>query len=803
MHPSSSRIVIGLILSFCVTFLASQPHSLAAIAGQPSDDELVIASGGKSSAIIVVSSTAGKNERLAADDLAKYLEIMCGAKITIASSPAAISSALAGKNSTLIVGNQAHKAQPKLRAALNAVLKKNPHLQTDGVVLRREGNRVYVAGNNDVSHYFAVAELLRMWGCRWYLPTEFGECIPIERELKVGTLDHVYSSPFEFRNYWISWVGDTTGAAEFRLRNMMNRPEGMPQSGHALGKYTKGLGKGTFHFPITDPKTAQHVAGKVDEMFKNGKLFSLGMEDGSYESDYAPDQKLMKLQWDKYFMRWSVTDPMLELYNNVARILQKKYPQSKSRIGFLAYANMTIPPVRDMTAERSLYCELAPIDIDPIHGMDDPQSPPRHEYRDMLHKWAKVMQGRVAIYDYDQGMLVWRDMPNPSHQAFRQDVKHYRDAGVLGVNTESRNAIATTFLNLHIRGRLMWNPDEDVDALLDDFYPRFYGPTAEPMRKYWTAIYDSWEKTICTEHEYFIAPAIYTSEVLATMKTNLAAAEEIINDVQRKRTTRSQKQFVDRMKFTRYSHDIIAGYMAMVHAAASDCDYAKAVAHGERALAVREKLTDMNGTFTTYRGYKVEHRGYAWWPGEVRQYRELLPYTNGTKGKLIAKLPVEWAFHRDTSDNNYATGPVDLTYWNDNKSKLTLDSRKDYPNEWEMLRTDVYAQAQGIRHTDRQSYIGQLWYRTEIELTADQIKGKPHIRFPGLFNECWLYINGKEAAYRKQGKLWWLNDYRFEWDVDVAGKLKSGKNMIAVRCNCEHHFGGMFRRPFLYEAVAP
>ncbi|SVA99791.1 uncharacterized protein METZ01_LOCUS152645, partial [marine metagenome] len=44
--------------------------------------------------------------------------------------------------------------------------------------------------------------------------------------------------------------------------------------------------------------------------------------------------------------------------------------------------------------------------------------------------------------------------------------------------------------------------------------------------------------------------------------------------------------------------------------------------------------------------------------------------------------------------------------------------------------------------------------------------------------------------------------YRFEWDVDLTGKLKSGKNALALVCKCEHHFGGMFRRPFLYRAVA-
>ena len=797
------------LLFTVVLFALPTGVGMAATAGSPARKELVIASGGKTDAVIVVSPNAGKYEKQAADDLAKYLELMSGAKPSLANTPESIAAALKGKAPALVIGQEALKAKPKLDGALRSVLKEKPLLRADAIVLRRQRNRVYLAGNNDMSHYFAVVELLRRWGCRWYVPTEFGECIPEERELKVGKLDYAYSSPFEIRSYWISWIGDGTGAADFQRRNMMTGRSAMPPTGHALGGYTKGIGKSAFHFPITDPKTAQHVADKADKNFAEGKAFSLGMNDGSYDSDYPGDQELMKMQWDKYFMRWSVTDPMLELYNNVARILQNKYPKSEAKIGFLAYANMTIPPVREMSAERSLYCELAPIDIDPIHGMDDPDSPPRQEYRDMMYKWAEIMQGRLAIYDYDQGMLVWRDLPNPSHESFRQDVKHYQKAGILGINTESRNAIATTFLNLHIRGRLMWNPDEDVDALLDEFYPKFYGPAAEPMRAYWSAIYDAWEKTICTEHEYFVAPSIYTPEVMAVLKANLEKAEGLINSikVQGRPLTPNEELLVKRMTFTRYSYDVLAGYMSMVRAANTECDYAKAVPFGEKALAVRENLTDLSGIFTTYRNYKVEHNGYAWWPGEVRQYRELIPFTDGTKGKLIAKLPLEWAFHRDREgkglDKGYAAGPISLSYWEAIKDKLTLDSRKDYPDEWEMVRTDLYAQAQGIRHPDRQSYIGHLWYRTDVELTAEQAGGAPHIRFPGLFNECWLYIDGEEAAYRKQGKLWWLNDYRYEWDVDLTGKLKPGKNTLALRCNCEHHFGGMFRRPFLYQKTAP
>jgi len=179
---------------------------------------------------------------------------------------------------------------------------------------------------------------------------------------------------------------------------------------------------------------------------------------------------------------------------------------------------MTIPPQRRSVTEERLVAVLAPIDIDPNHGMDAPRSPPRQENREIMHRWADVMNGRVVVYDYDQGMLVWRDLPNPTHQAFRHDVKHYRKAGILGFSTESSGAYATVFLNLYMRGQLKWNPDADVDALLAEFYPKFYGPAAEPMRRYWSAIYKAWEDAIVTEHEFYAIPAIYTQPLVATLR---------------------------------------------------------------------------------------------------------------------------------------------------------------------------------------------------------------------------------------------------------------------------------------------
>ena len=787
---------------YALLLLLSVVSVRGATVGKPGESDLVVAQNGSSSARIVVAGDAGPWEKQAATDLAKFVHRMSGAEMRLASSPDEIKAALSNSAPVFVVGSEAIKEEPSLQAALSRVAKKNPVVRADAIVVKRAANRILLAGTNDESHYFAVSWLLQQWGCRWYLPGDFGECIPSHPELKIGILDFVYAPPFEVRHYWLSWNADATGAEEFQRRNFMSsaRLAGM---GHALGHYTKKLippGKTMFNVPLAEEATAQEVAAAVEPEYAKGVPgVSLAIEDGNYVSDSARDKELQAGIYDKYALQPSNTDAMMTLYNRVARILREKHPASPTKIGGMAYANVTLPPQRVLTIDPNVVMWLAPIDIDPNHHMDDPRSPPRQEYRAMLFRWAELMQGRLAIYDYDQGQLVWRDLPNPSHEVFAHDVKQYRKAGILGVGTESRGAAATTFLNLYFRGQLMWNPDADAPALLTEFVPKFYGPAAAPMERYWTVIFDAWRETLSTEHEYFIAPIIYTSDVVAALKVHLEQAQAAVSASKGE----SQKIFADRMRFTALSFSIIESYMAMQRAV-SDIDFKQAVAHGERGLSVREDLTQMNPTFTTYK--KIGEQGAAWWPGEVQHYRELLALTDGSKGSLIAKLPVEWAFRRDPHDTGLPRGwaytEAELGFWKTKGSKLDPESRRDYPDAWESLRTDIYMQGQGILHSDRQSYTGHYWYQTVIEVAEIESGGSTRLMFPGLFNECWLYLNGELIAHRPYTEPWWRNDYKFDWDVELRGKLKPGRNLISLRGYNPHHFGGMFRRPFLYRPAA-
>ena len=86
--------------------------------------------------------------------------------------------------------------------------------------------------------------------------------------------------------------------------------------------------------------------------------------------------------------------------------------------------------------------------------------------------------------------------------------------------------------------------------------------------------------------------------------------------------------------------------------------------------------------------------------------------------------------------------------------------------------------------------------------SSSQAAGSPHILFPGLFNQCALYLNGDEVAQRKYNDLWWQNDYRFEWDVALGNHVRAGANTLALLCHNVYHMGGMFRQPFFYQLVS-
>lgn len=713
---------------------------------------------------ISVQPDAGHWETKAAADLGKYIHLMTGRNVEKSAS------LVSNPNLSFVVGELALKSKPELRRQLKAIQKKNPTLRADAIVSVLEGKTVYLAGSNDDSHYFAVSKFLHDQGCRWYMPNEFGECIPRRETLDLSKLGWSYAPSFEIRRFWISWNGDDTGHEEFAHRNFYNQDNSLSPS-HELGNIINE-NKLLQSYQFGSAELISALAQKLAPDHKQSLNLSFGIADAVQTIRSSELLEFTGNIEDKFFNNQVTSDLYLKFYNDLCSELWRRSPESRSKVSFLAYVNLTLPPQRSVTVAQPLVCFLAPIDIDPNHSFESKVSPEKRDYLGAARGWTEVMKGRVVIYDYDQGMLVWRDLPNPSHQVFREDVMVYRDLGILGFSTESRGALATTFTNMFFRGQLMWNPDFDVDLELALFYQNFYGPTAPEMKNYWSDIYQAWAETTTVFHESIAIADIYRRPLVERLRRHMEAARAKTADL-----TSSQKE---RLEFTELSFELIDLYNQMERAAATEGDYTKAVVTGRTALAVREKLTAMNPTFTTYK--KMPENGPGWWPGEVDYYAQLAALTDGRQGKLVRWLDLDWKHKLD---------PNDVGIWRRWAAETDLSN-------WKILRSDHTTRAQGLFDSEGYSPEGYLWYATELKLSAAETQGNLRLNFPGIFNESWLYIDGKLVHWRQQKPLWWQNDYSFQWDADLTARLKPGKNRIFVRTRIHQNPSGMFRRPFLY-----
>ena len=60
-----------------------------------------------------------------------------------------------------------------------------------------------------------------------------------------------------------------------------------------------------------------------------------------------------------------------------------------------------------------------------------------------------------------------------------------------------------------------------------------------------------------------------------------------------------------------------------------------------------------------------------------------------------------------------------------------------------------------------------------------------------------MQLNGEYAGHRPW-KLWWAGRQELEMDADATGKVKPGRNTIAIRVWNNADIGGLCRRGFLW-----
>jgi len=229
---------------------------------------------------------------------------------------------------------------------------------------------------------------------------------------------------------------------------------------------------------------------KIEELSGNPALLgaAIGPNDGSRNSfctcpkcEALDSAKGRKVQlWDftkgtqRNFEHVSLTDRTVYFWNGIAERVAKVHPDRYLVVD--AYSVYAAPPV-ERKLHPNLVVRFAPLSY---HAEDYRQ--------ESLRDWDGWSKAAKQIYFRPNLMLLGRreGLPLLYVHKFGQDFRYLASHGMMGTDFDACcHHWATQGLNYYVVARLQWNPEQDVDALVDDFCRSGFGPAAKSVRQYY------------------------------------------------------------------------------------------------------------------------------------------------------------------------------------------------------------------------------------------------------------------------------------------------------------------------------
>lgn len=468
---------------------------------------------GRALGVIHVPPEPTLQERFAAEELQRYIEKASGARLEIATGaperdvPAIV---VAEVGRLGLVGEEATEAEEAL--------------SIEGVVNRTTGNRMIVAGGGPRGVVYAAYDLLERLGYRWYWPGEIGEVTPSLDDVVIENLQVARDPSFVRRHSmggpadgWadVQWGADLVDwLVKARQNFWLKNPPGEEYEGFLERRgdtYTKiGSGHNWQHiipagrYFQAHPKWFPLIKG---ERRPEGQLCLTNPEVLQRLTDYAlagaaqmsEDPNIMFIDmtqndgagWCECERCREIDDRdpsthadiMLWAINQIAEKVAERYPRAV--LFTFAYADSAglpnwITPADNVMIEQTNYC------FNYGASFLNPNSGRGRLFKQQLDAWAAVTRLH-GIYEYF-GFYNWLEALPVTLYRLPEEVPYYKQIGVHGFYSETEQRWSTNHLLYYAFARMWWDHETDVQAMFDEFIRLFYGPAAEPMRRFYLAL---------------------------------------------------------------------------------------------------------------------------------------------------------------------------------------------------------------------------------------------------------------------------------------------------------------------------
>jgi hypothetical protein len=531
------------------------------------DRDLVV--DGRPNGAIVLSTRAGSDERLAASDLQTYIRKMSGAEL-----PVQAGGAVASDRPVVRIGLAGSDALEGWRGEVPS---------GDGFVLETRAGVLWIVGANGRGVLNGVYEYLEAdLGVRWYMPGELGEEVPLRTAVPLPSRSRSRTPAFSAIGGFI-WAGGP-GARDWERRVRARVGPASAFFGHNWGNiipatpqnkaehpewFALNGGTRTHQLCTAHPDVVRITVEKARAFFDNSptaEVFSISPNDGY---GFCEDSRCKAV--DQLYPGGNLSDRLVHYANAVLDELGRTHPGKG--VGILAYVDHTPPPVvaRPHPGYVTLLTHM-PWEFCHAHPIEDPSCPTNARFLRYLEGW-RATAAHVGVYDYYGHFYAFT--PWPIVHSMRNDLRLFHRLGVDRFMSETQQHWATQGLNFYVGAKLAWDPSLDVDALLAEYYSRFYGRAERPMKAYWECWEQAMVRTAAPEDYGYQWQRMFTPEQVSSCGAFLAEAETLARG--------DREKVVKRVALARSGFDFTEAWTRM-RAHADRGEWALALSSGEDAI---------------------------------------------------------------------------------------------------------------------------------------------------------------------------------------------------------------------------
>ncbi len=454
-------------------------------------EPMTIARQGKSEFAIVRPSACSSSQLYAATELQAFVRQMTGAELAIRTDDQPL------PEKAILLGETAYTER---------VLASKPDMASlgeDGFRLVTAGNRLCILGGRLRGTLYGVYELLeRHWGCRWY--ASFHSVIPRHDALTLPPLDDTQVPAFAMRepHWWEMRNGDFAARSRANGNGMdlADRHGGKIRFGGGLfvhtfyrlvppaeffdqhpEYYSLINGKRQIGFSqlcLTNPDVLRIVTERVLAAIRKNpaaKIFSVSQNDWDGHCQCERCREIDEREE-------SPAGTLIHFVNQVAERVEREFP--RVWIETLAYQYTRKPP-KTIRPRHNVVPRLCTIECDFSQPLPKSSYPQNVRFVQDIKGWSAITD-KLYVWDYTTNFHNYVG-PHPNFPAIPGNIRFFRDNRVVGLFEQGANdGPHAEFgeLRAWLIAKLLWNPDQAVDALLDDFFAGYYGAAAAPIREY-------------------------------------------------------------------------------------------------------------------------------------------------------------------------------------------------------------------------------------------------------------------------------------------------------------------------------